>query len=59
VNRYVERPILIADNDLGDLPVSGVFDPRRPDNFLDALAQIRPITIERTQDGSRRITRRR
>ncbi|GIL38498.1 FecR family protein [Roseiterribacter gracilis] len=59
VNRYVDRPILISDSDIGDLPVSGVFDPRRPDNFLEALAQIRPITVERAADGSRRISRRR
>jgi transmembrane sensor len=59
VNRYIDRPILISDSEIGELPVSGVFDPRRPDNFLDALVQIRPITIERAPDGTRRITRRR
>ncbi len=59
VNRYIERPILIADSELDEFPVTGVFDPRRPDNFLEALAQIHPITIERTLDGGRRITRRR
>src|SRR5262249_11775594 len=58
LNHYIERPIVISDHELGDLPVSGVFDPRRPDSFLEALTQLRPVVIERTPDGGRRIARR-
>lgn len=55
INHYVERPIAIAAPGLGDLPVSGVFDPHRPEGFLEALARIHPVAVERAPDGSIRL----
>lgn len=54
VNRYSRQQIALADEDLGDLRVSGTFWAGSVENFLSAVTTIYPLEAER-EDGAARI----
>lgn len=56
-NRYSGTQITLADKDLGDLPVNGVFLIGRPLEFAQAVAYIHPIEAQRDASGQIRIAR--
>ena len=51
-NRYLDRKIVIADDQLRDLRIGGRFETARPEPFLKALQQAFPI---RTTNGKRSV----
>ncbi|MEP3072270.1 FecR domain-containing protein [Maricaulis sp.] len=54
VNRYSRQQIGLADEDLGDLRVSGTFWAGSVENFLSAVTTIYPLEAER-EDGAAQI----
>lgn len=58
-NRYQGRPAIIDDAGLAPLVISGVFDPKNPDSLLSYLELYEGVQVERTVDGSVRLSRRR
>lgn len=58
IQRYRTAPILLADPDLGSLPISGVFDNRNVEALLQLLPSILPLSLNTDADGTTHIRRR-
>lgn len=50
-NRYAARPIVINDQETGELEVSGRFQISQPETLADRLAQLFNLAVERRSDG--------
>lgn len=51
INRYVDLPILIEEEQVKNLEISGVFAINRIAELLNTLELIAPVTVERQEDG--------
>lgn len=51
LNRYAERPLVLADPRLGDVQVSGVFKLEEADSFARALEALRLARVEMRPDS--------
>lgn len=58
VNRYSQITLVLADADLADLPVSGVFDVGRPTNFVDVITQFYDLSARKEPGDQIRLSRR-
>jgi transmembrane sensor len=56
VGRYTRERIVCDDPRLQGLHVSGTFRTGEVDGFIDALAQVHPLTIDRSVPGEVRLT---
>lgn len=45
INRYSDRPVVIADESIGSLRISGVFHTDSPQRFADSAAEVLPIRV--------------
>jgi transmembrane sensor len=52
LSRYRRAPVAVASSDVGALKVTGVALAERPDAFLEGLANVLPVVLERSADGS-------
>src|SRR5262249_37851100 len=50
VNRYTDKPIVIADPRIADIHISGIFRTARPVDFANAVAAVNDVAV--SQDGS-------
>lgn len=50
-NRYSETKILVIDPRVTDLKLSGVFDTKRPENFIAAVTAFYPVEARRQSDS--------
>jgi transmembrane sensor len=57
INRYTTRPVRLGESDIGGLRVSGVFKTGDPEHFAKTMAEVFPLTVERTLDGSPQLRR--
>lgn len=55
VSRYTDEEIVCDDPRLMDLHVSGTFRTGEIEGFLNALAEIHPLTVERSRRGALRL----
>lgn len=53
--RYLGQPVMLADEGLARLPVSGVAATAQPQAFLKALPELLPLRVQQLPDGSWRI----
>lgn len=56
MNRYAQRPIILADARLADLKVSGVFAIERPENFVAAVTTFYPVEAIQRPAGATVLT---
>lgn len=52
VNRYAERPVVLADTELANLRVSGVFNAGDAHAFAEAVTVLLPVSAQRRADGA-------
>lgn len=48
INRYISRPIVLGDSDLGALPISGVFSTGRGELFAEAIEALHQLNVDLT-----------
>lgn len=58
INRYARDPVIIGDDETGDLRISGVFHTGDVDGFLATIAEYLPVRAEKQPDGTVRLTHR-
>lgn len=52
INRYLDKPLLLADESTGAIRVSGVYNTREVRRMIDNLPKVLPIYLTRSKDGS-------
>lgn len=52
INRYLDKPLMLADNNVGSIRISGIYDTRDVRQLVDNLPKVLPIYLTRSNDGS-------
>jgi transmembrane sensor len=52
VNRYTTHPIAIADSNVGNYRITGVFRSSDPERFSEAMSEILPVEVAHSPDGA-------
>jgi transmembrane sensor len=52
INRYTDRPLSIADPSIAGYRITGVFRTGDPERFARAAAEVLPVSVEVSADGS-------
>ena len=51
INRYLDRPLSVADSATGKLRIGGVFNTREIGHLVTSLPKVLPVYLSRTADG--------
>ena len=51
INRYTNKPIILSNDGVSVLHISGVYNTGQPDRFVDAVQGILPVTAKATPEG--------
>lgn len=57
VNRYTENPLTIADPSIAGYRITGVFRTGDPGRFANSVAEVLPVSVENSPDGSKTLVR--
>lgn len=52
INRYLERPVMLADNSTGGLRVGGVYNISEVQNLVASLPKVLPVYLTQNKDGN-------
>lgn len=52
INRYLEAPLLLADESTGHIRISGIYSTREVARLVDNLPKVLPVYLTRSKDGS-------
>lgn len=52
INRYLDKPVLLANRDTANLHIGGIYDIRNLDEMVQALPKVLPVKLSRTADGN-------
>ncbi len=52
INRYLDAPLLLADETTGRIRISGVYNTREVGRLVDNLPKVLPVYLTRSKDGS-------
>ncbi|WP_434573810.1 FecR family protein [Pseudomonas sp. Z3-8] len=52
INRYLERPVMLADHATGTLRVGGIYNLNEVKNLVPSLPKVLPIYLTQNQDGN-------
>lgn len=51
INRYLERPVMLADNATGTLRIGGIYNLNEVKNLVPSLPKVLPVYLTQNQDG--------
>ncbi|WP_210639003.1 FecR family protein [Pseudomonas sp. Tri1] len=52
INRYLEHPVMLADNSTGALRVGGIYNLNEVQNLVPSLPKVLPVYLTRNKDGN-------
>lgn len=52
INRYLEKPLLLADDSTARIRISGIYNTREVARLVDTLPKVLPVYLTRSKDGS-------
>ncbi|BBH46594.1 FecR family protein [Pseudomonas sp. KU43P] len=52
INRYLDAPLLLADENTGHIRISGIYNTREVGHLVDNLPKVLPVYLTRSKDGS-------
>ncbi|MBO1540297.1 FecR family protein [Pseudomonas sp. OA65] len=52
INRYLDRPVMLADNSTGGLRVGGVYNISEVQNLVASLPKVLPVYLTQNKDGN-------
>lgn len=52
INRYLDRPVMLADNSTGGLRIGGVYNISEVQNLVPSLPKVLPVYLTRNKDGN-------
>ena len=52
INRYLDRPVMLADNSTGGLRIGGVYNINEVQNLVPSLPKVLPVYLTQNKDGN-------
>ncbi|MDO7899374.1 FecR family protein [Pseudomonas citrulli] len=52
INRYLARPVMLADNSTGALRIGGIYNLNEVQNLVPSLPKVLPVYLTQNQDGN-------
>lgn len=52
INRYLDRPVMLADNSTGTLRIGGIYNLNEVKNLIPSLPKVLPVYLTQNQDGN-------
>ncbi|PRA62528.1 peptide ABC transporter substrate-binding protein [Pseudomonas sp. MYb187] len=52
INRYLEKPLLLADESIGNIRISGVYDTAQINRLVGNLPKVLPVYLTRNKQGN-------
>ncbi|EJL01431.1 MULTISPECIES: FecR family protein [Pseudomonas] len=52
INRYLERPVMLADNSTGTLRIGGIYNLSEVHNLVPSLPKVLPVYLTQNKDGN-------
>ncbi|MBT2298621.1 FecR family protein [Pseudomonas fluorescens] len=52
INRYLERPVMLADNSTGALRIGGIYNLNEVKNLVPSLPKVLPVYLTQNKDGN-------
>ncbi|QXH44792.1 FecR family protein [Pseudomonas xanthosomatis] len=52
INRYLDKPLLLADDSTARIRISGIYNTREVARLVDTLPKVLPVYLTRSKDGS-------
>lgn len=52
INRYLESPLLLADNGTGAIRIGGIYNIRELNTLVSSLPKVLPVYLTRNKDGN-------
>ncbi|MHC6225899.1 FecR family protein [Pseudomonas sp. X10] len=52
INRYLDKPLLLADASAGNIRISGIYNTGEVDHLVSTLPKVLPVYLTRNKDGS-------
>ncbi|QXH49265.1 FecR family protein [Pseudomonas fakonensis] len=52
INRYLNKPLLLADDNAARIRISGIYNTREVARLVDTLPKVLPVYLTRSKDGS-------
>ncbi len=52
INRYLDRPLMLADNSTGSIRVGGIYNIKELNNLANSLPKVLPIYLTRNKEGN-------
>ncbi|WP_085586056.1 MULTISPECIES: FecR family protein [unclassified Pseudomonas] len=52
INRYLAKPLMLADNATGTIRVGGIYNVKELDSLVTSLPKVLPVYLTRNQDGN-------
>lgn len=52
INRYLAKPVMLADAATGRIRIGGIYDTREVRNILSSLPKVLPVYLTRNKDGN-------
>jgi len=52
INRYLSKPVMLADSATGNIRVGGIYDVSAVKSLVTTLPKVLPVYLTRNQDGN-------
>ena len=52
INRYLDRPVMLADNNTGALRIGGIYNVSEVKNLVPSLPKVLPVYLTQNKDGN-------
>jgi transmembrane sensor len=52
INRYLDRPLMLADNSTGSIRVGGIYNIEELNNLANSLPKVLPVYLTRNKEGN-------
>jgi transmembrane sensor len=52
INRYLDRPLMLADNSTGSIRVGGIYNIKELNNLANSLPKVLPVYLTRNKEGN-------
>jgi transmembrane sensor len=52
INRYLNKPVMLADANTGTIRIGGIYNITEVNNLIPSLPKVLPVYLTQNQDGN-------